>query len=152
MFATYDRSGVKLAFPENWMLEEDSDEDARLNLTISSPNTAFWSLILYSEVLDLQHVTGQAVESLRQEYPDLESSEVEETLGVAALVGADVNFICLDLTVTTRIRAFHRGASTCLVLCQAEDRELAGADPVFRAITQSLIEGDPSGLSHAPPE
>ena len=53
-----------------------------------------------------------------------------------------MNFICLDLTNTTRIRACHRGGSTYLIFCQAEDRELETADPVFRAIATSLLSDD----------
>ncbi|MEQ8849800.1 hypothetical protein [Botrimarina sp.] len=143
MFATYDQHGVRLAFPENWLLEEDSDPEARLHLTLSSPNTAFWSLIVYPEVLDLPHVLDEAVGVLRKEYPDLESQPAEEQIAGHTLAGRDVNFICLDLTSTARLRACHRGASTYLLLCQAEDRELPHAQPVFDAITQSLLDGPP---------
>ncbi|MEN0109409.1 MAG: hypothetical protein AAF805_01685 [Planctomycetota bacterium] len=139
MFSTYDRDGVSLVYPEGWRADEESDEDARLQLTLSSPNTAFWTLILYAETLELRSVADQALEALRQEYPDLEAETAEEVLHGAVTVGHDVNFICLDLTSTTHLRAFHRGATTCLVMCQAEDRELDTVEPVFAAITASLL-------------
>ena len=140
MFATYDRAGVSLAYPENWKLEEDSDEEARLNLTISSPETAFWTLIVYAESLDLGHLLDQTLAALRSEYPDLEAADADEEIA-GQTRGKDASFFCLELTSTTRIRALHRGAATYLILCQAEDREMKVADAVFDAINSSLLAG-----------
>lgn len=150
MFSTYDSSGLRFAYPENWRLEEDSDPEARLCLTVSSPNTAFWTLIVYAELLDLASLLDQAVESLRGEYPELEVSEAADKVAGEELLGRDANFFYLDLTSTARFRALHRGASTYLILSQAEDRELQEVDAVFRAITQSLLtpsDGDEVGDS-----
>lgn len=144
MFATYDRSGVSLAYPENWRLEEDSDEDARLNLTISSPETAFWSLIVYSEALDLDNVLDQTLAALREEYPEMEVADADQQVAGQTLRGKDASFFYLDLTSTIRLRACHRGASTYLILCQSEDREMKVAGAVFDAITQSLL-AEPAG-------
>lgn len=153
MFATFDRSGVSFAYPENWLLEEESDDDAKLNLTLSSPNTAFWTLFVYEEAIDLDHVLNQAVEALRGEYPDLETSSAAEKIAECELNGIDVNFICLDLTSTTRLRACHHRGSTYLILRQAEDRELDQVEPVFNAIMQSLLsESDASVSSQVLPE
>lgn len=143
MFATYDRSGISFAYPDNWTLEEDSDEEARLNLSVTSPNTAFWTLIVYADSLELAHVVSQAVEALKAEYPELETSEATEEVAEVKLTGVDASFFYLDLTSTCHVRACHRGGSTYLILSQAEDRELKTADPVFQAITQSLLGDAP---------
>lgn len=144
MFSTYDRSGISLAYPENWTLEEDTDEEARLNLTITSPNTAFWNLIVYNETLDLPHVIDQAIEVLRAEYPELETVEAVDEVAGEPLTGIDAHFFYLDLTSTCRLRARHVGTTTLLILCQSEDRELEQADQVFGAITQSLLSDIPT--------
>ncbi|CAE7481195.1 unnamed protein product, partial [Symbiodinium sp. CCMP2456] len=125
----------------NWRLEEDSDEDARLNLTITSPNTAFWTLIVYAEALDLDHVLDQTLAALREEYPEIEIADADQEIAGQSIRGKDASFFCLDLTSTTRLRALHRGASTYLILSQAEDREMKVAGAVFDAITQSLLAG-----------
>lgn len=147
MFATFDRAGVSLAYPENWKLEEDTDEEARLNLTISSPNTAFWTLIVYAETLDLGHLLDQTLAALRAEYPEIEITDADQQIVGHAVRGKDASFFYLDLTSTTRVRALHRGASTYLILAQAEDREMKVAGAVFDAITQSLLmeSGPPGG-------
>ena len=56
------------------------------------------------------------------------------------LVGYDLNFYCLDLTNTAQIRAFRRNEKIYLVLFQAEDREYEHIEPVFRAMTRSLVQ------------
>lgn len=143
MIATYDRGGVSLAYPKNWTLEEDSDDEAKLNLTLSSPNTAFWTLIVYAEKIDLPHAVGQVIEALRAEYPDLEATDASEEVAGETLLGQDASFFCLDLTSTVRVRAYHRGEATYLILSQSEDRELEEVEPVFQAITQSLLTDSP---------
>ncbi len=139
VFATYDRSGITFAYPDNWTLEEDSDDEARLNLSVTSPNTAFWTLIVYADSLDLPSVVSQAVEALKAEYPELETSDAAEEIAEVKLAGVDASFFYLDLTSTCRVRACHWGGSTYLILSQSEDRELKTAGPVFQAITQSLL-------------
>lgn len=147
MFSVYDRHGLQLAYPENWRLEEETAEGVQLQLTISGPSTAFWTLAIYEGLHDPEELAEQAVEALRTEYPDLESESIEEAICGVPLTGRDVNFICLDLTNTTRIRVAHWGASTVLIFAQAEDRELAEADPVFKAMTMSLLNGPPAGIA-----
>ncbi|MGL4511857.1 MAG: hypothetical protein ACRCT8_02095 [Lacipirellulaceae bacterium] len=139
MFSVYDKSGLHLAYPENWTLDESTDSGARVELTLSSPNTAFLTLAHYPGLLDLEGLADQALAALRGEYPDLESSPASESFGETPLLGYDVNFICLDLINTALVRTGHFGAGTLLVLAQAEDRELPVAEQVFRAILTSLL-------------
>ncbi|MEO0529898.1 MAG: hypothetical protein AAF266_04890 [Planctomycetota bacterium] len=143
MFATYDQHGVSLAYPENWTLEEETDAEARVTLTIASPNTAFWTLVVYAETLDLEHAVEQAIDALKGEYPEIETAPAKEKIGDTELTGQDTNFFLLELTNTARVRACHRGGSTYLILCQSEDRELERVSDVFQAITQSLLSNTP---------
>ncbi len=144
MFSTYNQSGVSFAYPENWTLDEDSDDEARLSVTVTSPNTAFWTLLVYNETLDLSHVVEQAVDALKAEYPVLETTEAIDEVAGEPLSGLDANFFYLDLTSTCRVRARHVGGSTYLMMSQAEDREFERVDPVFGAITQSLLTETPT--------
>lgn len=145
LFSTYDNQGVRLAYPENWTLEEGQDDDSTLQLSISSPNTAFWTLSVYDHGPEPESLVEQALEALRGEYPDLETSPVEEVQGDYLLIGCDVNFICLDLTNTIKLRAFERDGETLLMLAQSEDRELQTVSATFDAILQSLLVGLPEG-------
>ncbi len=62
-----------------------------------------------------------------------------------SLVGYDLNFFFLDLTNTARIRCVGTERATYTVFCQAEDREFERIEPVFRAMTTSLLGTFPIG-------
>ena len=52
----------------------------------------------------------------------------------------DLAFFYLDLTSTALVRSFATDEATYLLLCQAEDREFAEVEAVFRAMTRSLLK------------
>ncbi len=144
MFSVYDKSGLHLAYPENWTLEETlattaGGEEPAVQLTVSSPNTAFWTLAIFEGQHDLSGIVEQVIGALLAEYPDLEQSPVTETIAGQSLVGQEVNFICLDLTNTAQVRACHHGDTTLLLFSQSEDRELETVGPVLQAMTMSLL-------------
>ncbi len=141
MPAQFDQYGLRFAYPDNWQVES-ATEGGELVITVTSPapQTAFWSLSVYRDMLDLLELIDGVIEALRTEYPDLEAEAVHDEIAGTILRGSDVSFICLDLTNTTFIRAWHKGASTYLLMAQAEDRELTIAQPVFRAMTTTLLK------------
>ncbi len=141
MVAIYDESGIQIAYPENWELSKEESPDAKLQITITSPATAFWTLAFYPELRDLQQMVDQVIEALRSDYPDLEEKPIEEMIAGELFIGNDVNFICLDLTNTARIRVCHQGASTLLLYYQAEDTEFSESEAIFQAMNESLLRG-----------
>jgi hypothetical protein len=80
-----------------------------------------------------------ALQAMRQEYSELDAERVREKSAGRELIGYDLNFYCLDLTNTALVRAVRTADATYLILCQAEDREFAEVEAVFRAITASLL-------------
>jgi hypothetical protein len=58
------------------------------------------------------------------------------------IYGYNVNFICLDLTITAWLRGIRTPSASYLLLCQAEDRELLAMGAVFRAMWISLIRNE----------
>lgn len=140
MTAIYDHQGVRFAYPENWKIEHGEDEEATLQVTVASPHTAFWSLSIYPGLRNTRALLDEVLQAMQAEYPDLESNSADEIIDGLQIVGFDLDFICLDLTNTARARVFHRDQNTCLLLCQAEDREFEQIEQVFRAMTLSLLQ------------
>lgn len=149
MSALYDQHGVRFAYPENWTVDDPPDDEADLQVTVSSPETAFWSLSVYPGLRDTRELLEEVLQAMQAEYPALEHDPANEVVDGAAVVGYDLSFYCLDLTNSAWVRVFHRDGATCLVLCQAEDREFAAAEPVFRAMTATLLRPElfPAGGS-----
>ncbi len=76
---------------------------------------------------------------MRQQYDELDAVEIHETVAGQDLVGYDMNFYCLDLTNTAQVRGYRNTDAAYVIFCQADDREFAEVEEVFRAITISLL-------------
>ncbi len=139
MPAVYDKMGISFQYPENWELDERDAIEGERGVTVYSPGGAFWSVLLQSVEVDPGDAADTALAALRKEYQDLDVEPIEETIAGRSMQGFDANFYYLDLTNTAYIRAFRTSDACYLILCQAEDRELATIDAVFRAMTTSLL-------------
>ena len=104
-----------------------------------SPNGAFWSIAAHPPGADPEKLIATAERAMRQEYPELDAERVTQELAGHTLVGADLNFIYLDLTNTCQIRCLRVPAATYLVFTQAEDREFAQVERIFEAMTVSFL-------------
>ncbi len=141
MTSVFEQSGLRFEYPENWTLDEAS-EDQLEQVVVSSPNTGFWHLTKYPHDVALESVFDEALAALRTEYEGMETEpagdlDVEDH----SLMGFNVYFICLDLTNTCWLRGFQTEEATYLLLCQAEDREFPQVSPVFQAMLASLLRG-----------
>lgn len=139
MISIYDKQGIRIAYPENWQLSEEESPEATVQITIASPETAFWTVAIYPGLQDLEDLANQVVQALLAEYPDLEINPIKETVGDQTLIGCDLNFICLDLSNTAQVRVCHRDDASLLLFSQAEDGELEKAALIFEAMSESLL-------------
>ncbi|RLS34784.1 MAG: hypothetical protein DWH79_03685 [Planctomycetota bacterium] len=88
---------------------------------------------------DPDQLATAVVRQMQHEYQDLDIARATETLAGHALEGYDFNFYCLDLTNTAMVRTVSTTNSIHLIFCQAEDREWERVEPIFAAITASLV-------------
>ena len=86
-----------------------------------------------------EKLAATALKAMRQQYDDLDADEVSETVAGQELVGYDMNFYCLDLTNTAQVRSYDTPDGVYVIFCQADDREFAEIEEIFRAITTSLL-------------
>ena len=135
----YDKSDVRLLYPENWELVESASNEWPKSITLTSPNGGYWELRVYPDGTSLEQLTTEAVEAMREIYGDVEPVAITETLENLTAKGYDLHFFCLDLLVVCRIRAFQWSGRSCLLIFQAESREFDKQIPVFLAMTKSLL-------------
>lgn len=136
----YNKLGIRFLFPDNWTLDETDVLDGNSSVSVYSPGGAFWSVILHPAELEPEDLVEAAVDAMRQEYDELDAEPFHDVVAGQEVVGSDLNFYCLDLTNTALIRSFSTDGATCLVLCQADDREFEELGGVFDAITRSLLD------------
>ena len=107
----FHRDEVQFEYPDNWTVEGEGSPEAGLQVSVSAPGGAFWSLSRQPVDSDPAALAEAAATQLRQEYPDLESEPATEMVFGQCLTGADINFSCLDLTNTAEIRCLETPAA-----------------------------------------
>lgn len=139
MPSVYEKLGIRFQFPDNWTLDEKDALQGDNSVTVYSPGGAFWSVAIHSSAVRPKEMCAAALKAMRETYEQLDAEQVEETVGGRDLFGYDLNFFCLDLTNSALIRAVTTERGNLLILCQADDREFAEVEPVFRAMMHSLL-------------
>ena len=140
MPVVFDKLGIRFTYPENWQLDESEALAGAATVTVYSPGGSFWSISLHSIDTEPEELVASAVKALRETYDELDEETISEEVAGHDLAGSDVNFYCLDLTNTALVRAFEGERFNGIVVCQADDREFAQIEPVFRAMTFSLLK------------
>ena len=140
MVATYDRNGIRFLYPDNWQVQEDNPQPQAVCVTVQSPGSGFWMLQIFPSGPPLEQLASEAVQSVQQDYEDVEVAVAREDVEGTLLAGFDLQFFCFDFLVSARVRGFSLQDRLCLLLTQAEDSEFEQIAPVFSAITTSLIK------------
>ncbi len=137
MREVYDRHGITFQYPADWEVSEQEQGDECL-ITVSGPGTSFWSVGLFRDRPSPDLVLETALAAFKDEYPDLDAYDADDELLSQPTMGYDIEFFCLELVNTARIRSFLAQDFTVLVLCQADDTELETSDPLFEEMSRSL--------------
>ncbi|MFV2066053.1 MAG: hypothetical protein ACC645_03670 [Pirellulales bacterium] len=145
MTACYGKAGLRFLYPENWKIAEEQITDMPLSLTVESPGGGFWVIMVYDAEIDPALLVEQVVDSMCDEYEGMEISPIAHQFGDAEAEGFDMLFYCLDFVVHSRVLAVRALEKSMLTMWQAEDREFESLEPVFRAMTTSLLEPKRTG-------
>ncbi|WP_145062044.1 hypothetical protein [Adhaeretor mobilis] len=138
MPATCEALGLTFDYPDNWQLEDSSEEAEAIML--AGPETAFWQISRHPAGTELESLFDEALSALRAEYQQIEAHAApEQSFEGTPLTGFDVNFYCLDFTNTAWLRGFSTPEAVYLLICQAEDREMTSTAPIFQAMLTSLF-------------
>jgi len=137
MKAIYRSHGVMFRYPEEWELSEQR-EGEQISITVSSPQTAFWTVSLFPDRPDPADIVAAAIDAFREEYDELDDYPSQVRVCRRPTVARDIDFVCLELLNTAGIRAFRTRDFTVLVLFQLTEGERQDAGPVLDRITRSL--------------
>ncbi|HBH51750.1 MAG TPA: hypothetical protein DDY91_07650 [Planctomycetaceae bacterium] len=137
MASRYKKHGISFAYPERWDLAENLEPD-QVTISLSSPGTSFLTICLFQDRPDPAEVAEATLEAFRDEYTELDIYPVKAKVGRRPAVAWDLEFFCLELTNSARIRAFRAPRFTCLVLFQGTDQEFEKTEETFRKIARSI--------------
>ena len=133
----FSRDGVTFNYPEEWALDEDVTIEG-WTATVQSPGTAFLLISLRPDADDPAQVADQTLEALKGDYPELDATDVTETIAGRLAIGYDVDFVALDATVACRIRALDADTGPLLILTQSGEMDRAKHEPALKAMVSSL--------------
>jgi hypothetical protein len=138
---TYDEHGVRFEFPSNWTIEV-TDDGPLTTVNLEHPDgVAFLIVTTDQSCPDPGEVADTILETLREEYPELEDDPFEEVVGERLVSGYEVQFFALDLSNTARIRSFRTPDRTISIygqwadLVEGEVSDLA--DRIIRSVESS---------------
>lgn len=134
----YEKNGISLMYPENWEFTEEGSTPP-FQIALESPSGGMWILHIDIANADGDELVKNAQESMEAQYESIEWTSAENSIGSQSLVGFDGVFYSLDFLVTAKIRITTTDQFTFLLLTQSESREYEQIEPVFNAITTSLL-------------
>lgn len=139
MPASFDQFGIRFEYPDNWSVEQSSEDNSNVQVVVSSPYTAFWQLSRHPAEAELEPLFDEVLAALRSEYNEIEVEPEDELIEGQLVTGFTVNFFYLDLTNTCWLRGIETAEANYLLVCQAEDREFAQVELVFRAMLARVL-------------
>ncbi len=140
MVAKFERAGICFQYPDNWTLSDEEGTSPSRCVTLQSPESGFWMLQVFDEANKSDEMASETLRSVRQEYQDVEVTELRQEIASIQTIGYGLQFYCLDFVVSARVLSFSIQDRTCVAFCQAEDREFDKVWPVFLAIMTSLLQ------------
>ncbi|NQV24605.1 MAG: hypothetical protein HQ518_09580 [Rhodopirellula sp.] len=135
--AVFEEHGVRFEYPDHWELShEHHDED--FSVTVESDGTAFWMLSVLQGRPVAEDVIAAALESFSAEYDPVDVYESADRICMLPTVAKDVDFYELEMVNRASLRACETDDTTIFVLLQMSDTERTNAEPLLKAITDSL--------------
>ena len=139
---TYDDEGLRFESPPDWAIEETWDGEVR-TVAVQAPDGLGFAVIQTDDSRpDPDEIADAALQAMRDDYPELDSHRVMETINDHAATGHDLEFMTLDMTNAAAIRCFRTPRRTVLVLGQWSDLGGAESSERVRHVVRSVEESE----------
>jgi hypothetical protein len=120
---------------------EVDDEGPVKTVDLQHPEGVAFALVRTDELRpDPDELSNQALEAMREEYPELDAAAVIQTLNEQRAIGHDVEFFSLDVANGASIRCFRTPRRTVLVFGQWSDIGQEDLSELVHGVIRSLEE------------
>ena len=145
MTETFDDRGVRFEYPSDWEVEIAEDEEVT-TVSLQAPGKPAFALVTLDETLpEPDDLVDEVVETMREEYPNLDIAPIRERIAGHDAIGHDIDFFSLDTTSACVIRCFRTNRRTVLVFGQWSDYEDGPARSALTALQRTFEETDANG-------
>ena len=147
MPSTFEGFGLKLLYPDNWILVDRSDDEGDQGATFELPSGGFVSLETLPITREDDATLDEIDAILRGQYENVEREEVRLPGSDEGERAMDVRFYYLDLIIISRVVLLDAPESTrdqmpiagrILAQMQAESRDFDANEPVFAAVLKQI--------------
>jgi hypothetical protein len=139
---TYDEDGLRFEYPHDWSLEVTDQGEVR-TVAVQEPDGLGFALITTDGSRpDPADVADSALEAMREEYSDLDSTPTLETINGHPATGFDLEFFAMDMTNAATIRCFRTPERTVLAFGQWSDLGPDELPDLVRGVIRSLVEAE----------
>ena len=138
----FDDRDLRFEYPSEWSIEV-KEIDPLVTINLEHPaGIAFVIITIDLSCPDPGEVADSILETLREEYSDLEEDPFEEVVNKRLVSGYDVEFFALDLSNTARIRSFRTFTRTLTVYGQWSDLVDDEASDLAETIIRSVEDSE----------
>lgn len=142
MIGIYDDNGIRFEYPNDWEVEVET-EGGKTTVALHAPDGVAFSLVAIDESgPEPSEMAEQALDAMREEYPDLDAVPVEEMIDGHPAIGFDLEFLSLDATNSCSIRCFRTPRRTIFLMGQWSDLEGEAPETMIGDLRDSLEETD----------
>ena len=142
MIGVYEDHGIRFEYPPAWEVEED-DEGPVTTVSVHAPDGMAFALVRIDESRPSPaEVADEALDAMRDEYPDMDASPVLETIDGHKAIGHDVAFFSFDMTNSCSIRCYQTSRHTVLLFGQWSELDADESQSALRTLRRSVSELD----------
>lgn len=141
MTRTYERDGIRLQYPETWEVEEETYTEG-WSATFQSEGAAFAVLSMHPGEHQPDAIASQILDSLREDYTDLEAEPALQTIAGRPAVGHDIEFFSMDFPIVCWTRCLNVSGGAIMLMCQTSDPERGDAEPFLKELCDSVTVDD----------
>jgi hypothetical protein len=140
MFEVFESHGVHFEYPADWPIEVSEDGPVT-TVEVQAPSGLAFALVRTDESCpDPAGVADEALDAMREEYPDLDADLAMQVIHGFRATGYDVEFFSLDVTNGATIRCFRTPRRTVLIFGQWSDLGEDDTAELIREMFRSFEE------------
>jgi hypothetical protein len=138
MPATFEFSGIKFLYPDNWTIAERGEDEGVDGGTFELPSGGFFSIERDREGQLFEELVEEIADSLEQDYGEIEHDEPSLDGEFAGEKVVDFRFYYLDLLIVSRLVVLDVAGKAYVIQMQAESRDFDSNELVFAAILKQI--------------
>lgn len=134
----YQGMGLRVLYPDNWQLEDESTIGGD-GVSFNSPQGAFLLVNRYA-TLESDAALERARLAMQVEYDEVESDTITRRIAGRDFSIVSQRFYYLDFVIASQLLSFVHDNHTYIVQIQGEDRDLDRLLPVCDAMLTSMLQ------------